>query len=100
MSDLEEMRKELKRAVELGDMKAAARIAACMIEEVANLGFADAAEELARCTEDGDWLAIITTINGIARHAAEIDRARGEIMGEGYDLGAFAVDLGTMLAQS
>ncbi len=87
MSDLQEMAKELKRAIELRDRAAARMIAREMSREAEQLGLDDIGMHLLEAVQSGQLVSALAYTASLGRRAAEYDAQRGQFFGEGFQTG-------------
>ena len=84
MSTLEEMGRDLQRALELEDYAAAGRIAGEMQEEAASLGYHDLAQTLISSMQLRNYPAAVTAAHSLGVAGARLDQAQGECFGEHF----------------
>lgn len=92
MSDLEEMAKELKRAIELEDRPAVEMIADEMFREAQLLQLSDTGESLLEAISSGNYGAALVYSSSLGRRAAEIDLQRGQFFGPSFAEGRLYID--------
>lgn len=84
MSDLQEMAKELKRAIELDDRAAVEMIADEMFHEARLLQLDDIGQRFMEAVQSGDNSSALVYSAALGRKAGEIDLARGQVFGQAF----------------
>ncbi len=92
MSDLQEMAKELKRAIELEDRAAVEMIAGEMFREAQLLQLSDIGESLLEAISSGNYSAALVYTSSLGKRAAEIDLQRGQFFGSSFMEGRSYID--------
>jgi hypothetical protein len=93
VSDIDEMVKEYRRALELRDFVAAISILGSIETEARSLGMGELADKLIDPLAAGDYISASPIIREMARKAVSIDLAAHQIFGPGFNHGIEMLDM-------